>query len=116
MNMRLYVFVVAVMLAIPSLAGAAKRAGFIPENFDVHGVVDSIDLAEGLVIVGDMAYQVGGNTRVHGKKAGTVNINSLRAGEYVGFDMESATSGIPYLYEVWVLPRNWQEEHADTDD
>lgn len=116
MNMRKYVFVVAVLLAIPSLTTAAKRTGFIPENFDVHGVIDSINLAEGTVIVEDMAYRVGGNTRIHGKKAKAVKANSLRVGEYVGFDTESAAAGIPYLYEVWVLPRDWQDKHADMDD
>ena len=115
MKMQKYLFAVALSLAIPSLAMAAKVGLFIPEEFDVHGTVDGLNLAEGYIVVDDSVYLVSRATRVHSNKAKAGNVTSLNVGQRVGFFTGNPGSQSP-LYELWVLPRTWQDKSPNEDD
>lgn len=116
MKMRKYLVAVILSLAIPSVVIAAKGGRFIPEHFDVYGTVDGLYPAKGYIVVDDSVYYVNGATRVRGKEAKAENVDSLRAGQRVGFFTQSAGENSPPISEIWVLPSSWQDRRPDKDD
>jgi hypothetical protein len=116
MKMHNFLFAVTLSLAIPSLAMAARGGHFIPEQFDVHGIVDGLNPADGYIVVDDSVYYVNGATRVHGRKAKAEKVDTLRVGQRVGFYTERSGSQSLPLYELWVLPRTWQDKDPNKDD
>jgi hypothetical protein len=116
MKIRKYLFAVILSLAIPSAVMAAKGGRFIPEHFDVYGTVDGLYPAGGYIVVNDSVYYINSATRVRGKEAKAANVDSLTTGQRVGFFTQSAGANSPAIFEIWVLPRSWQDRHSDKDD
>lgn len=116
MKLRKNLLTLLIALMIPAGALEAKGGRFIPESFDFQGTVDYIDLANGTVVVDDSVYHISNSTRVHGKKSKGNKASDLQVGQYVGFDAQEAGSERPYLYEVWVLSRDWRNRHPVKDD
>ena len=116
MKIRKYLFAVILSLTIPSAVMAAKGGRFIPDHFDVYGAVDGLYPAEGYIVVNDSVYYINSATRVRGKDAKAAKIDSLTTGQRVGFFTQSAGAHSPPIFEIWVLPRSWQDRHPDKDD
>jgi hypothetical protein len=112
MKMKQYLLVLVFSLLIP-ISALAKEAAvrIIPENFDIQGTVNSVNLEDGLLVVDDWAYYISRNTRVHAKRAGASAIDKLKVGSYIGFNAERGDSGKRYVHEIWVLPPHWQKGH-----
>lgn len=116
MKIRNYLLTLLVTLSVPGGAPYAKGGGFVPDSFDFRGTVDYIDLANGTVVVDDSVYHISKGTRLHGKKIKGNSVSDLEIGQYVGFDVEASGSGQPYLYEIWVLSRDWRVRHPVKED
>lgn len=116
MTSRNTILTLLIMLMIPAGVLGAKGGNFVPDTFDFQGTVDYIDLANGKIVVDDSVYYISSSTRVHDKKSKGNKTAALKVGQYVGFDAERSGAGRPYLYEIWVLSREWRSRHPVKDD
>jgi len=84
-------------------AMAQKFPSYYPaEEFPETGVIDVVYLDEGLIIIGDISYQVSPQAVVRSLSSKEDSMARLRVGTNVGFKLSGGV-----ITEFWLLPANY---------
>lgn len=114
MRVFTYIVVSLLMLATTSIATAGRE---IPD-FEAIGTIDRLDFKSGEIVVGDMLYHLGQNLIIHDAKGRLGGRELLRNGVKIGISPMSAESGTSRsrtIYEVWVLPKDYEPKQAEDE-
>ena len=114
--MKAFIYIAMALMAVATAPVTAAGKG-LPE-FAATGTVDRIDYTAGEIVIGDMYYRLGQNLIVHDQKGRLAGPQLLRRGVKVGvspFSGGSGASGHQSVYEIWVLPKDYDLGETDND-
>jgi len=104
------------LLAWTAVAGASDAQR---HKYPIVGTLDRLDLAGGVVVIGDMLYRLGPNIVIRDAKNRIVEPRKLREGSKVAANRyrgASDGSSGQYLYEIRVFPDNFDLGKVAADD
>ena len=114
--MKALIYIVMTLVAAATAQATAAGKG-LPE-FAATGTLDRVDFKSREIVIGDIYYRLGQNLIVHDEKGRLGEPRLLRRGIKVGvspYSGGSGTSGQQSVYEIWVLPKDYDLSEPDND-
>jgi len=105
----------ALLILLPISASAATLPDYYPEDFQMSGVIDQIDIKRGVIVVNDLPWSLSMNARVQTMNSEFSRLLSLRTGMIIGFKMNSI-NGKMLIAEIWVLPDNYLRHNSKDEN
>lgn len=102
------IFTLLLLLAIGLPALAARLPNYYPSEFDMVGVVNSVNKADGVMVVNGKTFPVSRNSLIHSLREQHTTLDAIRAGAKIAFRLEKIGENQYMLIEIWLLPDDYQ--------
>jgi len=96
------------LLAIALPAMAVRLPNYYPSEFNMVGIVNSVDKANSVIVVNGKAFPVSRNSLIHSLREQYTTLDAIQAGAKIAFRLEKIGENQYMLIEIWLLPDDYQ--------
>lgn len=98
------------------LSLSAVYAGEQSYPFTLAGKVDILKSGYKGIVIDDMSYRLSPNIVIHGEKDTIASRRDLKEGIKIGANLSSSSSPGKMIYELWILPGNFDISGFNNED